>query len=84
MSRQSKLKVSRIEASFEPKSVCWWWTITFSFAMGLACALNAEPDMCVVAEADNGEQAIKLFREHRPDLVILDWALARLERRGKL
>ena len=47
----------------------------FFVRMGLACALNAEPDMCVVAEADNGEQAINLFREHRPDLVILDGRL---------
>jgi two-component system NarL family response regulator len=44
----------------------------FFVRMGLACSLNAEPDMCVVAEADNGDLAIKLFREHRPDVVILD------------
>ena len=47
----------------------------FFVRMGLACSLNAEPDMCVVAEADNGDLAIKLFREHRPDVVILDGRL---------
>ena len=31
--------------------------------------------MCVVAEADNGEKAIKLFRQHQPDVVILDGRL---------
>ena len=47
----------------------------FFVRMGLTHALNAEPDLCVVAEADNGEQAIRLFRDHRPDVVILDGRL---------
>jgi two-component system NarL family response regulator len=47
----------------------------FFVRIGLACALSAEPDMCVVAEADNGEQAVRRFREHRPDVVILDGRL---------
>jgi len=59
----------------------------FFVRMGLACALTAEPDMRVVAEADNGEQAIQLFRVHRPDVVILDGRLPGLsgvETLGKL
>lgn len=47
----------------------------FFVRLGLAGSLNAEPDMCVVAEADNGTQAIKLFREHQPDVVLLDGQL---------
>lgn len=47
----------------------------FFVRMGLACSLNAEPDLQVVAEADNGDLGIKLFREHRPDVVILDGRL---------
>ena len=43
--------------------------------IGLASSLNLEPDLEVVAEAENGEAAIALYREHRPDLVILDWRL---------
>jgi two-component system NarL family response regulator len=43
--------------------------------MGMASSLNLEPDLEVVAEAENGETAIALYREHRPDLVILDWRL---------
>jgi DNA-binding NarL/FixJ family response regulator len=43
--------------------------------MGMASSLNLEPDLEVVAEAENGESAIALYREHRPDLVILDWRL---------
>ena len=47
----------------------------FFVRMGLAGSLNAEPDLRVVAEADNGTQAIKFFREHRPDVVLLDGRL---------
>lgn len=40
--------------------------------MGLVSALRGEPDMEVVAEAENGAAAIAAFRQHRPDLVLLD------------
>ena len=39
---------------------------------GLAAVVNAEPDMKLVAEASNGEDAIEKFRTHRPDLVLMD------------
>jgi DNA-binding NarL/FixJ family response regulator len=40
--------------------------------MGLTTATNGEPDMEVVADADNGLQAIEAYRVHRPDVVVLD------------
>jgi DNA-binding NarL/FixJ family response regulator len=40
--------------------------------MGLTTATNGEPDMEVVADADNGLQAIQAYRAHRPDIVVLD------------
>jgi DNA-binding NarL/FixJ family response regulator len=40
--------------------------------MGLVTATSGEPDMEVVAEADNGVEAINAFRIHRPDVVVLD------------
>jgi len=40
--------------------------------MGLVTATTGEPDMEVVAEADNGLEAITAFRVHRPDVVVLD------------
>jgi len=40
--------------------------------MGLATATNGEPDMEVVGDADNGEEALELFRAVRPDVVVLD------------
>ena len=40
--------------------------------MGLVTATGGEADMEVVAEADNGLDAIKAYRQHRPDVVVLD------------
>jgi DNA-binding NarL/FixJ family response regulator len=39
---------------------------------GLAAVLQGEPDMSVIAEAANGEEAIEAYREHRPDIVLMD------------
>jgi len=47
----------------------------FFVRMGLTGSLNAEPDIRVVAEADNSAQALKLYRKHRPDVVLLDGLL---------
>lgn len=39
---------------------------------GIALLLNEEPDLQVVAEADNGSEAIDLVRELAPDVVVMD------------
>lgn len=40
--------------------------------MGLSFAVNNQPDMQVVAQAEDGNEAIETYRQHRPDVVILD------------
>jgi len=40
--------------------------------VGVGAIVNAQPDMTVVAEAANGQQAVALYREHRPDVVLMD------------
>ena len=45
--------------------------------MGLASATNNEPDMRVVAEAEDGIEAIEAYRQHLPDVVILDLRMPR-------
>jgi DNA-binding NarL/FixJ family response regulator len=43
--------------------------------MGLVSATRNEPDLVVVAEAEDGRQALELFRRHQPDVVIVDLRL---------
>lgn len=45
--------------------------------MGLTSAANNEPDMEVVAEAEDGLEAIDAYRTHRPDVVVLDLRMPR-------
>src|SRR5262245_17353931 len=39
---------------------------------GIAAVLSGELDMTVVAEANNGEEAVEQFRNHRPDVTLMD------------
>jgi DNA-binding NarL/FixJ family response regulator len=39
---------------------------------GIAALVNAECDMKLVAEANNGQEAIERFRLHRPDVTLMD------------
>lgn len=39
---------------------------------GFAMILDAQPDICVVAEAADGQAAVDAVRRHRPDVALLD------------
>jgi DNA-binding NarL/FixJ family response regulator len=39
---------------------------------GLAAVILSEDDLLVAAQAENGEQAVALYREHLPDIVLMD------------
>ena len=39
---------------------------------GIAALVNAETDMKLVAEASTGVEAIRQFRQHRPDITLMD------------
>ncbi|HEX5539401.1 MAG TPA: response regulator, partial [Methylophilaceae bacterium] len=40
--------------------------------MGFKMLLETASDIKVIAEAENGEQAVKLYMEHQPDVVVMD------------
>lgn len=42
---------------------------------GIARIINDEPDIALVAQAASGAEAIRQFRQHRPDVTLLDLRL---------
>ena len=40
--------------------------------VGVSTIVNMQPDMTVVAEASNGQQAVEMFRQYLPDVTLLD------------
>lgn len=42
---------------------------------GISALINNQPDMTLVAEASNGAEAVKLFKQHVPDVTLLDLRL---------
>jgi len=44
---------------------------------GLAAIVNQQKDMTVVAEAQDGADAVSLYEEHRPDVMVLDLRMPR-------
>jgi two-component system, NarL family, response regulator NreC len=42
---------------------------------GLKALLEAQPDMEIVAQAENGREAVKLVQKQKPDMVIMDVAM---------
>jgi len=45
---------------------------------GLVALINTEPDLTVVAEGSDGQQAVELFRQHKPDVTLMDLRMPRL------
>ena len=51
---------------------------------GLASIIGMQPDMVVVAEAANGRAAADLWRQHRPDVALLDLRMPVLDGVGAI
>ncbi|MCK5113325.1 MAG: response regulator transcription factor [Phycisphaerae bacterium] len=45
---------------------------------GLAAVLNNEPDMEVIAEANEGRSALDMVRQHNPDVIVMDVTMPHL------
>jgi YesN/AraC family two-component response regulator len=39
---------------------------------GIAALLKRQADMELIAEASNGREAVELFRQHQPDVTLMD------------
>ena len=46
---------------------------------GLIGMIECEPDMHVIAEASNGLEAIALFRQHQPDITLIDLRMPEID-----
>lgn len=49
------------------------------FRQGLATIISRDPDMSAIAQAENGFQAIALFRQHQPDVTLMDLRMPEVE-----
>jgi two-component system NarL family response regulator len=45
---------------------------------GIMRVVGLQPDMMVVAQANNGEEAVEQFLQHRPDVTLMDLQLPRV------
>ena len=46
---------------------------------GIAAVIEGEQDIVLVAEASNGREAIERFREHRPDVTLMDLQMPEMD-----
>ncbi len=46
-----------------------------AFRKGMAALIESEPDLQVVAETGDGREALEVYRQHRPDVVLMDLRL---------
>jgi DNA-binding NarL/FixJ family response regulator len=51
---------------------------------GLASLIRRKPDMTVVAEGSNGREAVDFWKEHRPDVTLLDLRMPELDGVGAI
>ncbi|NMC12274.1 MAG: response regulator transcription factor, partial [Chloroflexi bacterium] len=45
---------------------------------GIRSLLEHEPDIEVIAEAEDGHQAVKIAAQQKPDVILMDIAMPRL------
>ena len=46
---------------------------------GICAIVNQQEDLAVIAQAENGEQAVQLYRQHLPDVVLTDLRMPVME-----
>ena len=51
---------------------------------GLAAIVNLENDLTVIAQAENGKQAVEQYRQYQPDIVLTDLQMPELDGVGSI
>ncbi len=51
---------------------------------GLVSLIRRKPDMVVLGEATNGREAVDLWKQHRPDVTLLDLRMPELDGVGAI
>jgi len=46
---------------------------------GLAAVIDYKPDMTIVGQACNGHEAVELFRQHQPDVTLMDLRMPEMD-----
>jgi len=46
---------------------------------GLAAMIDRQPGMSIVAEANNGQEAVELFRQHQPNVALIDLRMPQMD-----
>ena len=49
------------------------------FRAGIAMVLDSQPDLDVVGQAEDGDEVPALVAEHRPDIVVMDVQMTRVD-----
>ena len=49
------------------------------FREGLAAVIEGEADMSIVAQANNGKEAVECFRQYRPDVTVMDLQMPEMD-----
>jgi len=50
-----------------------------AFRSGLTAMLGTQADMSLVAQASNGREGIQQFRQHRPDITLMDLRMPEMD-----
>jgi DNA-binding NarL/FixJ family response regulator len=54
------------------------------FLAGLKTVVDGEPDIEIVGQASDGDQALQMLEEHRPDIAVLDIGMPKVDGVGLL
>ena len=46
---------------------------------GLAALIDRQPDMSIVAQANDGQEAVDLFHQHHPDVALIDLQMPKMD-----